>query len=586
MNHPARRRRLFVWLCVWTCLAALLGGRLFAIQVAEARRFQGHDLLRLSVDQRREQFVVDSGRGDILDRNGRSLTGRTFLGLVVLPPWHPAPSDDRLRRLAEILGHPAEEVSRALSNLKGPGLLSFPGPEGRSVPAELTGAQAEAIQRLGIGGVLPRQVRIRYDDRSLARHVVGFIGEDPDLIIQAYDGRYPLDEPVGKMGLERVFQEDLRGGGPVRTLHFYVDGKGRPLPGLGIRETADPDTGLKVQTTLDAEIQQQVEAALDRVGIRRGSAVVMDIRTGDVLAMASRPNFDQNRIPDHPADYPRNFAVQADFPGSVFKIVTAAAALDAGLLSASDRFDCPGYIQIGDGVLRCWKVHGAETAEEAFAGSCNVAFAQVAIKAGRDVLDRYARALGLGQRVGQVVNQRDVFDGEDPGSVFSGPGDAPRLLANTGIGQENVRISPLQAAALAATVAADGRRPAPRLVTQLLTARGDPYRTFPPAEPVRVLRPETARELGRWMREAVVSPQGTAHLLARAAWPVAGKTGTAQTGDPHKVHQWFVGFFPYDRPQYALAVNALDVPADLGLRYPEAAALEIVNSLAAQNPAR
>ncbi|MBX6394330.1 MAG: penicillin-binding protein 2 [Alicyclobacillaceae bacterium] len=579
-------RRLAVWLCLWSCLLLLLGGRLFLIQVAEAHRFENHDLVRLSVEQRREQFIVDSGRGDILDRNGSSLTGRTFLGLVVLPPWHPDPQDPKLHQLAAILGKPSAQIITALEGMKEPGLLSLPGSGSTPVPVELTDTQAAAVQSLRLDGILPRRVKIRYDQDSLARHVIGFIGEDPNLVTQAYDGRYPLNEPVGKMGLERVFQEDLRGNGPARTLHFYVDGRGRPMPGLGIRETVEPDTGLQVQTTLDTDLQRAVESAMDRVGLGKGAAVVIDVQTGDVLAMASRPNFDQNRLPADPASYPKNFAVEADFPGSVFKIVDAAAALDQGKLSAADRFDCQGSVQIGDGVLRCWKVHGPETAEEAFAQSCNVAFAQVAMNMGREAIEKYAGAFGLGRKIGQRINERDVFDGEDPGAVFLGPGDAPRLLANTGIGQENVRISPLQAAVMAATIAADGRRPSPRLVTQLLTVQGDPYRTFPPQPPVQAIRPETARELAEWMRQVVASPQGTGHLLAQARWAVAGKTGTAQTGDPRRVHQWFVGFFPYDHPKYAVAVDALDVASDSGLRYPESVVLEIVNALAARPPSR
>ncbi|CAB3393025.1 conserved protein of unknown function [Kyrpidia spormannii] len=573
-------RRLFIWTGAWTSLVALLAGRLFFIQVADARNYEGHDLLALSVGQRQEQFVVDSGRGNILDRNGQSLTGHTFLGLVVLPPWHPDLQDPNLGRLAAILGRPVNQIQSALASMKQPGLLSLPGPGGTSTSIELTDAQAAAVQSLGIDGILPRQVTVRYNNQSLARHVVGFIGEDPNLVTQVYDGRYPLNEPVGKMGLESVFQEDLRGNGPARTLHFYVDGEGRPLPGLGIREATRPDTGLNVQTTLDVELQKIVESAMDKVALPRGAAVVMDVHTGDILAMASRPNFDQNHIPSGAANYPKNLAVEADFPGSVFKIVDATAALDKGQLTANTPFDCTGSIQIGDGILKCWKVHGHETAEQAFAQSCNVAFAQISMKLGRQNIEDYAKAFGLGQRQGQVVDGRDVFDEEDPGSIFVGPGNALRLLANTGIGQENVRISPLQAAVMAATIAGDGKRPVPRLVMGLTTAQGDPYRTFPTQSPVQAINPAVAKEVGQWMREVIASPQGTGDLLAQAAWPVAGKTGTAQTGQTRRVNQWFVGYFPYDHPRYAIAVDALDIPDSSGLRYPEPIVLDIVNALA------
>ncbi|HEU4962691.1 MAG TPA: penicillin-binding transpeptidase domain-containing protein, partial [Bacilli bacterium] len=242
------------------------------------------------------------------------------------------------------------------------------------------------------------------------------------------------------------------------------------------------------------------------------------------------------------------------------------------------KFHCPGFIKIGDGTLKCWTTHGDLTAEEAFAESCNVVFAQLAMKLGRDKIDEYAKKFGLGSRVGLQEDGRAQFYGEEPGSIFLKEYTSDRLLANSGIGQEDVRLTPLQAAHLMAVVANEGEGGQPRLVASLRTEDGLLYKEYDRADEKPMLDKSVALELKKWMSQTIAADKGTAHSMVDAAMTVAGKTGTAQTDDPHKNHQWFAGFAPADNPEYVVVVMAESVP-DTRTRVTELVAEQIINAL-------
>lgn len=570
-----RRTAVILTMCTLGIVGML--GRLAYIQFS-AHNMQGHDLVASAVEQRREKFELDSGRGDILDRTGASLTGSKLQGLVVLPVWQVNPDYQKLNDLALMLRTDTETLTRQLSEKKEPFLLRLPAAGGELRVVELTDEQVKKVEALQVNGLYAKEVKVRFDDQTVARHVIGFLGEDPNLVANQWGGEYPLDEKVGKMGLEYVYQDVLRGLGISRTIAYYTDAYKQPLNGLGIRESTGENHALNVKTTLNADIQRSVESALNRYNVSSGAVVVMDAETEDVLAMASRPDFDPNQPVIDGGAFPVNKALKAYFPGSIFKSVIAEAALETGVVNPSDTYECPGHIEIGDGTLNCWTTHGTVTAEEAFAQSCNVAFAQMAMKLGREQIDTYSQKFGLGKTVGLSQGDRSPFYGEDTGSVFLKEYSSDRFLANTGIGQEDVRVTPLQAAHLMATIANEGKAGAPRLVQSLHTPDGLLYSEIEPAEKRTVLEKATTRTLKGWMRQVVAAEKGTAHLLHSAKLPVAGKTGTAQTGDPTLHHQWFAGYAPADKPKYVIVVMADSVP-DGKARATEQVALQIVNAL-------
>ncbi|TCP54569.1 cell division protein FtsI/penicillin-binding protein 2 [Tumebacillus sp. BK434] len=572
--HRKIQRRTALVLTFCTLGIVALGGRLAYIQFS-AHDMQGHDLVASAVEQRREKFELDSGRGDILDRHGASLTGSKISGIVVLPVWQHNLERPKINELALLLNTSTEHLLAALQEKTEPFLLRLPDMSGNKRVVKLTPEQSEKVRALNLTGIYAKEVKVRYDDLSLARHTVGFLGEDPNLVANTWGGKYPLDEQIGKMGLEFQYQEELRGLGISRTIAYYSDNAARPINGLGIRESTEQNPSLSVKTTLDHDIQRSVEQAMDRYGMNKAAVIVLDAETEDVLAMSSRPNYDQTKPVDGD-QYPVNRALKANFPGSIFKAVIAQAALETGVVSPTDRFECPGYIEIGDGRLNCWTKHGTVTAEQAFAESCNVAFAQMAMKLGRAEIDTYAKKFGLGAAVGMTSGAQSQFYGEDPGSVFLKEGSSDRFLANTGIGQEDVRTTPLQAAHLMAIFANNGMAREPRLVQSLHTPDGLLYKDFDTAERKQVIDRQAAYQVKKWMREVVASPDGTAHILSKAQFPVAGKTGTAQTGDPNANHQWFAGFGPVDKPKYVVVVMA---ESATGTRATEQVALQIFNAL-------
>jgi cell division protein FtsI/penicillin-binding protein 2 len=322
-------------------------------------------------------------------------------------------------------------------------------------------------------------------------------------------------------------------------------------------------------TTLDLDKQRLVEEAMDQAGIETGAAVLLDASNGDILAMASRPNFDPNQV-DLTNDAWRNRALKQTAPGSVFKTVVAAAALEEGVTTPEEVFTCDGAL--GKYNFSCWKQdgHGDISFAQAFAQSCNIAFAKTAMRMNGDMMVDYAARLGLTVKPGWKTDMLfklpnfNQLDQADPGEVFAAatPKNDEGVLVQTSIGQRDVRISPLQAANMVVAIVNNGKRVESRLVTRITYKNGTMMKDFPVnlAEGEQISR-ETAAQLRKLMR--LVVTEGTGQQLQNAIWPIAGKSGTAQIAGG-EINQWFIGYAPYDKPRYVLAVVAENMPASAG----------------------
>ncbi|MFC0212521.1 peptidoglycan D,D-transpeptidase FtsI family protein [Paenibacillus chartarius] len=571
------RRRVYIILLLFTLGVAAIAGRLFWIQVAAASRFteRNIDLVKNSVLQRQRGLILDSGRGRFVDRSGQALTGEVRRGLLVFPVNEAYYGTAEQRKpLLAILRTGESEWRSFLSGLKEPAW--WPNPEGK--PLGLTNEQAAQIEKLGIPNVRVAELTIRYPAGMPAAQLIGFVGQNPERVESVFrdqleKGQLQRDSEIGASGLEKTFEPWLRSLGPT-TLSYFMDAGKRPLPGLDARivssETAHYP--LTVHTTIDAGLQRGIERAMDRLGVTDGAVVVLDADNADVLAMASRPSFDPTNV-DLPGGGWSNKALIPATPGSVFKIVVAAAALEAGVVQPNEAFECHG--ELGKYGFRCWKEggHGTLTLEEAFAESCNITFAEVMKRLTPEQVEAAARKLGLLSPVGWEGNVGGrpfrQFDGEASGQLFAAgtPTNDEGVLLQTAIGQRDVRITPLQAANMVVSLLHEGEVLEPRAVSSITLKSGKVLETF--AEK-KVLSPEengisgaTARKLLSWMHEVVET--GTATSLQKAKWPLAGKSGTGQviTDGPRTTdNQWFVGFAPADRPRYAIAVLAANVPSD------------------------
>jgi penicillin-binding protein 2 len=370
---------------------------------------------------------------------------------------------------------------------------------------------------------------------------------------------------VGQSGLERLLDEHLRGrdGGE----RIEVDVMGRPIR---LIQQTDPVPGAQVITTIDRRIQEAAEMAMEG---RAGAAVVMDPRTGDVLAMVSTPAYEIDRFtgtidraawlrvvqhPDHPL---LNRVLQTQYaPGSIFKIVVAAAGLQESVLTPVDRVHCSGEFKLGAATFRDWKEdgHGVVDLKRALADSCNVFFYEAGLKVGGPTIVKYARAFGFGQASGVE------FGGERSGvlprpMVRRGrevwqPGD----VANISIGQGQLAVTPLQVARFMAAVANGGVLWKPRLVQRIER----PERGVVWADSGKVMgHVELSPVVWAFLRQSLLAvvQSGTGVAARIPGLAVAGKTGTSQTianskADKGQDHAWFAAFAPAGTPEVVVVV--------------------------------
>lgn len=515
------------------CALAAIVLRLGALQINQHARYTISVLRQDTLSVPLEEVP----RGLVLDRHCTLLSGGRAEQRVVVIPALVKDTGAVATGLARILNVPPAALAPYLDT---PGYLPFPVSE----------EQRDRILRAAWSGVTVAPVSFRYGERPLATHVVGHLGK-----IKSYaelaslrkrsDKPYFADDLVGRSGIEKLYERQLKGSVASRQAVAYVDGTGKPLKGGGITVVGLPDRDrLDVVLTLDARIQSLVEELMDRHRLR-GAVVVQDVVTGDLLAIASRPAYHPARVGDYlhnPDGVFTNRALTPYYPGSLFKIVVAAAGLAERVVKENDRFICLG----GNAEpIRCWFTpgHGAITFAQAFAESCNPVFARVALEVGADRLTAYARRLGLEDQT--ILGYPETNVKVDLAAIGE-----PYNLVNAAVGQWPVRATPVQICTLVATIARDGVYRHPRLVKGLL--RGDTLVHEIPSSPGKqVLEPTVARRLRELLALVTTAGQG------RAAWVpgqgAAGKTGTAETGTAAQL-AWFAGYTPLEKPRFAITV--------------------------------
>jgi cell division protein FtsI/penicillin-binding protein 2 len=556
---------MFMALLLIMLLMAWIAGKLLWIQLLSPSKYSSHavDLVKNSVSQRQRSLIIHMGRGDFYDRKLRPLTGETIHALVIFPVQGKYQGSQRQsEQIALILGVKAGAWKTFSEHVTEPRLWST-GNSG--FPASLSLDQAERINRLHLPHVQVVDYETRYPEGMAAGQLIGFIGENPERILTAFgkelaSGELTLTSKIGGSGLEKTFEPLIKGIGAT-SISYFTDNEKRPLNGLGARliKPDNPYYPLKVVTTLDLALQQKVEALMESMHIREGTVVVLDAEQADIRVMASRPDFNPGEI-DHAGSNWSNHALKAITPGSIFKTVVAAAALEEGVVKPGETFDCEGAL--GKYGFTCWKKegHGHLTMQEGFAQSCNIVFAKVMQRLSAAELEAYAGKLGLLSKVGWSGSigkrQLEQLDVEDKGQVFAAgtSREDEGVRMQTAIGQRDVRISPLQAANMVVTLLHGGERFAPRAATEIRYQTDRTMSKFLIRNNHAELSRRTSKRLLQWM-ESVVT-EGTGKALQGAKWRLAGKSGTAQVhiGKQEKINQWFIGYGPVDSPKYAVSV--------------------------------
>jgi penicillin-binding protein 2 len=530
----------------------VLGLRLWQLQV-----LQGEYYHQLADSNRIRVHYTAAPRGVVLDRRAEVLVSNRPSFTIALLPMELREPRKVVPLLAALLGVPPAEVQDRLRD--GRARPFEPVPVRRDVGLDVVTRLEE--RRTELPGVLVVADPVRqYRLGSLAAHVLGYLGEiSAEELSALRDRGYRSGDLIGKSGVERQYDSLLRGQDGDQVVE--VDAGGRPLRVL--RESRGR-AGRAVVLTLDRALQQVAEESLRD---RAGAVVAMDPRNGEVLAMASSPTFDPNvfaagisaRNWERIARDPRNVlinraAASAYEPGSVFKIVTGAAALREGVATPQTRYQCNGSLALGRWVFKDLAAHGNIDFTTGIAQSCNVMFWQIGQGLGPERLGAHAKAFGLGERTG--VDLPLEVPGIIPAPDYKQrhwkepwyPGDT----LNMSIGQGFVLTTPLQIARMVAAVANGGELLRPRLVRGLTGPSGAMTHVFAREVQGRVTAsPADLAELRRGM--AAVVARGTGTAAAVAGMPVAGKTGSAETprGRPHA---WFAGFAPADDPQIVVAV--------------------------------
>ena len=401
-----------------------------------------------------------------------------------------------------------------------------------------------------------------YPYRSAAAHTLGYVQNvNPDLEQLPKDGikNFTFKTKLGKTGLEKSFNRELAGASGYEI--WQVDPLGYQNQQLELKA---PKQGNPLITSLDIELQNVAETAL---GDRTGAAAVLDVETGEVLALVSKPTFDLNDLSPFisEATFNRineagawlNRAVQLSYPpGSTFKLITAIAGLKKGLIDAATTVECPGVYRVGNRIYHCHAKHGHGTVnlEKAIAASCNVFFYQLGLQLGIDAIAAEAKNFHLDKQTRIELpyeTQRIVIPSKAWKKDTIGEGWTPGDTANTAIGQGFLLLTPLQMACTIASIARNETRTEPTLQAVTREEGVCASQSHPPIG----LNPDQRTLLLRGM-QAVTSPIGTGRLIHIPDLPIAGKTGTADFRAHGKDVNlaWFVGFAPINEPKIALAV--------------------------------
>ncbi|MEE8430815.1 MAG: penicillin-binding protein 2 [Candidatus Desulfatibia sp.] len=566
-----RQRLIRVMYCVVAAFC-LLFVRLFHLQV-----IQGEELRRLSENNSIRLEHTDPSRGLIFDRDGKTLVDNrpSFDLSIILKDARPV--DGTIEELARVINVPASELMLKIDRSKGvaaykPILLKQD--FGRDALA------AVEVRKFDLPGVVVGVRPLRHSlNKQGAAHLIGYLSEiNAD---ELKSGKYPgtkRGDFIGKFGVEKAFESFLRGKRGGRQVEVNATGQV-----VEVLKTVDAQPGHNIYLTIDQMLQKRTEALLKG---RAGAALAMDPATGHVLAMASSPSFDQNdfvggmsyekwsALISNPFRPMENKAIQAEYPpASTYKIITAMAGLEEGVIDEKTIFHCPGYYKYGDRVFRCWKKkgHGNVNVIKALIVSCDVFFYQVGQKLGADRLAWYAKASGLGAPTG--INLDHEAEGLIPTTAWkkerTGKAWQGGETLSVAIGQGYDLVTPIQMLVLTSAIANGGVIYKPMILKTIKTAEGKiVIQTQSQVKGKLPASSQTLELIKKGLWGVVNDRRGTAKAVRIKGIDVSGKTGSAQVvgrkddeetsetekPDHLKAHAWFVAYAPSVDPQIAVVV--------------------------------
>ncbi len=508
-------------------------GKVFYIQV-----FQYQKLNKLASSLWSRNLPITADRGLILDRNGKVLASNITTTSLYLVPNQIKNKEEVAQSLAQILDVSYEEMYKHVSKKTS---IERVHPEGRQLSFEI----ADEINKLNYDGVyLLKESKRYYPYGNLLSHVLGYVGIDNQ----------------GLSGLELEYDDVLTGS--VGAIKYYSDALGNKLEMA--EEYVEPINGNNVTLTIDLDLQIAVERELDNAQAKYNPehilAVAMDPNTGEVLAMASRPNYDPNEYQTYTQEVlARNLPIWMMYePGSTMKITTLAAAINEGVVNLfEDTYYDSGSVNVDGATIHCWKAggHGAQTFLNVVENSCNPGFVELGFRLGKEKLFEYIKNLGFGEKTGIDLN------GEAKGILFDLDKVGNVELATTAFGQ-GVSVTPIQQITSVSAIVNGGTLYKPYIVKSTENSKGDILTSVSPTEVRTVITKETS-EMVRYALESVVA-NGSGRNAYIENYRIGGKTGTAQkvNNGTYMVGNYilsFIGFMPADKPKIVVYV-AIDNP--------------------------
>jgi penicillin-binding protein 2 len=546
-------------------LLSLGAGALLAVVLGSywvVQGVHGQEYRQAAEHNRLRHIPVFAPRGIIFDREGRPLAENVPSYSLLLEPGPTSAIADSIAFAASILERPEEELWRSYRRSR----ERYPSLPAR-IAESLTLAQVARFEMARLEHpeleISVEQLRL-YRHREQTAHVLGYLSEINERELEAFRGDYLRGEVIGRKGVESQYEHVLRGVRGERVL--VVDHRGRSV---AEHQNRAPIPGEDIQLTLDLDLQQ---AAYRYMEDKLGAVVAMDPRSGEILALVSKPSFDPNlfarrldprqwqELLEAPWNPLQNRAIQnAHSPGSTFKIITALAGLKEGIITPHTTVFCPGQAHYYGRRFRCWRRqgHGSVNVHTALKVSCDVYFYALGHRLGIERISQYSKQFGWGALTGIDLS------GERPGLVPSPEWSRevrrhpwyPGETISVAIGQGPLLVTPLHKALMTAIVANRGHVPTPHLVQASQPPRPDPPELAP-------AHWETVRNA----LKAVMEPGGTAFRSRVEGLDVAGKTGTVQVVAQatwmspmdlpfhQRDHGWFTAFAPVDEPELVVAV--------------------------------
>ncbi|WP_110953226.1 peptidoglycan D,D-transpeptidase FtsI family protein [Anaerosinus massiliensis] len=528
-SHVTIRKRLAVVLIFVMVIMGALSCRLGYLQL-----YQSHWLNESAIDQRVRNIPIEARRGDIYDRNGQKLAVSISIESVYAIPAEIHDVEKTAANLAAILNLDQNKLANKLKKRQ-----AF-----TWIARKITEEQAENVKKADLEGIgLTEEGERYYPNDNIAAHVLGFTGLDSQ----------------GLDGVELTFDQYLRGNRGSIVIEY--DAKGREIPYAMHRYIA-PQVGNDVYLTIDIVIQQIVERELDKVmqdtKAKAATIIAMDPYTGEVLALANRPDYNPNKFAEYAPKNWRNAAISNAFePGSTFKILTTAAALGEEIVNVNERFFDSGAIEVQGRTIHCWKHggHGSQTFKEVVENSCNTGFVTVGLRLGAENFYKYLNAFGLGKTTGIDL------PGEAKGILIKESKVTPINIATMAMGQ-SVAVTPIQLINAVCAITNGGMHLKPQIVREIKNKDGSMVQSFEKEELGQVLSPQVSTQV-KEILESVVE-NGTGKNAFVEGYRTGGKTGTAQkVGQggymPGKYIASFIGFAPADKPKIVFMV-AIDEP--------------------------